>query len=359
MELKTAISLFSGMGGDSLGLKQAGLKLTAYSEYIDAFRKTHDLNFPDSILLGKDCKSDVSKIKDDEFIKFKNKIDVIFAGFPCQSYSSAGKRKVNDPRDTLFKDFARATKLINPKVFIGENVKGLLTKKRTDGKKYIDIIVEEFEKLNYNVICQVFKCYKFGIPQKRERLIILGIRNDLGIEPSFPKETNVIKGLEDIIEFNMTGSIKITKDDFDMTTIPSECIVKDLGNDEDEDNPHPYLKLKAKTRDKEYKGKTHHTLLSFSKRASPIHCEIIDIRKPSKTIICTYDHQPRLFVPLQNKNGYYLRCLLPKELKQIQGFPKNYKMNGNLKQQITQIGNAVPPPLIKMIVNHIKNLKKI
>ena len=94
-------------------------------------------------------------------------------------------------------------------------------------------------------------------------------------------------------------------------------------------------------------------LISFGKRESPLHIEIVDIRKPSKTIICTYDHQPRLFVPIQNKRGYYLRCLLPNELKQIQGFPKNFKLCGNKKQKIKQIGNAVPPPLIERIVKKI------
>jgi DNA (cytosine-5)-methyltransferase 1 len=94
-------------------------------------------------------------------------------------------------------------------------------------------------------------------------------------------------------------------------------------------------------------------LFSFGKRISPIHCEIIDIRKPAKTIICSYEHQPRLFVPLKNSSGYYLRMLLPKELKQIQGFPVDYKLCGNQKEQIIQIGNAVPPPLIQAVVEHI------
>jgi DNA (cytosine-5)-methyltransferase 1 len=151
----------------------------------------------------------------------------------------------------------------------------------------------------------------------------------------------------------MTGAIKIEPDDFDMTSIPPECILKDMNNDETENQVHPYLRLKAKTRDETYDNKTHKTLLSFGKRDSPIHCEIIDIRKPSKTIICTYDHQPRLFVPLQNKNGYYLRCLLPDELKQIQGFPADYKIAGNLKQKIVQIGNSDPPGLIKLIVENM------
>jgi DNA (cytosine-5)-methyltransferase 1 len=94
-------------------------------------------------------------------------------------------------------------------------------------------------------------------------------------------------------------------------------------------------------------------LFSFGKRDSPIHCEIVDIRQAAKTIICSYDHQPRFFVPLQNASGSYLRMLLPDELKQIQGFPADYKVLGSVKEQITQIGNAVPPPLIKSIVENI------
>jgi len=150
----------------------------------------------------------------------------------------------------------------------------------------------------------------------------------------------------------MDGAIHIKKEDFDMTSIPNDCIVKNMENDENEisKNVHPYLKLKAKTRDQEYGDKVHKNLLSFSKRISPIHAEVIDIRNPSKTIICTYDHQPRLFVPLQNKNGYYLRCILPDELKQIQGFPKDFKLIGSKKDKIKQIGNAVPQPLITQIV---------
>ena len=96
-------------------------------------------------------------------------------------------------------------------------------------------------------------------------------------------------------------------------------------NDENENSPHPYLKLKAKLRNVEYAGIVHRNLLSFKKRISPIHCEIIDIRKPAKTIICSYNHQPRFFVPLKNKKGYFLRTLLPDELKQIQGFFINFK----------------------------------
>lgn len=353
----TAISLFSGMGGDTLGMKQQNVNVIAYSEFKETFQKTHDSNFPESAMLGKGVKSDISKIKDEEFQKYKD-VDIVFAGFPCQSFSTGGKRKVNDPRNTMFREFVRVAKHTNAKVIIGENVKGLLTKKTETGELYIDIIVEEFKKLGYEVIYKVFKCHEYGVPQRRERLIILGIKpecfNKFKLE--FPDEDTAkdkLVGLQNIIKFSMEGTMKVTDDIYDFSTIPEECIVKDMNNEEEEHDAHPYLKMKRDIENKSYGGKDFTSLFSFGKRDSPIHCEIIDIRKPSKTIICTYDHQPRLFVPIQNKNGNYLRMLLPDELKQIQSFPDDYKLCGKKKEQIIQIGNAVPPLLIKKIVGHV------
>ena len=349
-DLTTAISLFSGMGGDSLAIVNSGLKLVAYSELVKTFRETHDLNFKDSKSLGSKVKHNIINVTDKELLEYKGKINLIFAGFPCQGFSNAGKKKIDDPRNTLFREFLRTAKLIEPDYIIGENVKGLLSRKTSDNKKYIDIIVDEFEKIDYTVKFKVFKTHNYGIPQKRERLIIIGIKKHLNKEVKFPEEWKTIPNLKDIIKFDMKGSIKVSKLDFDMTKIPKECILTDMENDESENNPHPYLKCKAKEKNTEYAGKVHKTLLSFSKRDSPIHCEVIDIRNPSKTIICTYNHQPRLFVPLQNKNGYYLRCILPDELKQIQGFPLDFEICGSDKEKIIQIGNAVPPPLIEQII---------
>jgi len=279
----------------------------------------------------------------------------------CQGFSQGGKKLPDDPRNTLFREFARTAGLIQPKFIIGENVDGLLSRKTATGENYIDVIVQEFQNLGYNVSFQVCHTVQFGIPQLRKRLVYVGVRKDLNFTYSFPEPLNDRKtnlpNLLDIIQFNMEGAIKIEPDDFDFSTIPPECILTDLANEQSEDtnNIHPYLRLKAKTRNETYDGKTHKNLLSFSKRDSPIHAEIIDIRNPSKTIICTYDHQPRLFVPLKNKNGYFLRCILPDELKQIQGFPSDFQLSGTKKDKIKQIGNAVPPPLITQIVKKLIN----
>jgi DNA (cytosine-5)-methyltransferase 1 len=170
----------------------------------------------------------------------------------------------------------------------------------------------------------------------------------------FPDELGTCPNLKNIVRFDMTGAIQVLPEDFDMTTLPEECVLTDMSNNEGEsDVCHPYLRLKVKKRNEMYNGTTYPNMLSFGKRDSPIHCEIVDIRKPAKTIICTYDHQPRLFVPLRNNRGYFLRCLLPIELKQIQGFPVDYEIAGNLKQQIVQIGNSVPPGLIRIIAQKL------
>ena len=347
----TAISLFSGMGGDSLGIHNAGFNVVAYSEKESVFRATHDMNFQSQLIADPNGGSDITKITDDEFAKYTD-IDLVFAGFPCQGFSNAGKKDINDVRNTLFREFLRCVKIVKPKYIIGENVKGLLSRKDKDENLYIDVIIDEFRDAGYRVEYKLFKTEKYGIPQKRERLIIAGIRDD-DDDPvvEFPPEIAGIPNLKKIVKFNMTGAISIDIDDFDMETIPPECVLTDMKNTETEQSPHPYLALKAKTRGETYAGKTWKSLLSFSKRDSPIHCEIIDIRKPCKTVICTYGHQPRFFVPLRNKNGYFLRCLIPDELKQIQGFPLDYKLSGSISKQITQIGNAVPPPLIKQVVD--------
>lgn len=350
--MNKAISLFSGMGGDTLGINNSNkFKVIAYSEKEKEFCKTHEENFKDCELID----NNILNITEDKLKKYKNKIDLIFAGFPCQGFSNAGKKQLNDPRNTLFKEFLRLSNILKPKYIIGENVKGLLSRKTDNDELYIDVIKKSFEDIGYNVIYQVFKTNEYNIPQKRERLIILGVLKDCNIKLSFPepiKNNNL--NLKHIINFNMYGAIKIKKSDFDMTTIPNECILTDLNNEEDENNIHPYLKMLIKELPYTYKDKTYNCRVSFGKRDSSIHSEIIDIRSPSKTIICTYGRQPRFFVPLKNKNGYYLRCLLPDELKQIQGFPKDYKLCGNLQKKITQIGNAVPPNLITAIVNNLE-----
>ena len=106
----------------------------------------------------------------------------------------------------------------------------MLNRKTSEGELYMDIIKLEFEKLGYDIYSKVMKCNLHGIPQNRQRLIIVGIKKELEQTFEFPEEQENNTNLLDIIKFSMEGSIKIEKEDFDMCSIPEECIIKDMDN---------------------------------------------------------------------------------------------------------------------------------
>jgi len=329
-----ALSLFSGCGGDTLGMMGAGVEVAYYSEINKKFQNTHNLNFKNCKLIG----GDITKIEDDVFKEIN--ADIIFAGFPCQSFSHGGKKNPNDPRGQLFYEFIRAARLIQPKYIIGENVKGLLKRKTNQDTLFIDLIFEEFRKIGYYSHYKLFNVSRYGVPQVRERLIILGSRDPTWI-PQWPKEVSKIPNLQNIIEKTLWGAQEVPHDFFTRHEVPEECII-DVGNLEPEGNVHSYLTRQMNQGE-----------FSFGRRCGATHCEIVDIRKPSKTIICTYDHQPRLYVPLRSQGKNYIRPFVLDELKQIQGFPKEFNIESSHKDGVIQLGNAVPPPLITRICSNL------
>ena len=163
--------LFAGAGGLALGLEHAGFKKIFLNEIDKHACATLRKNRPDWNVLEGD-------IKNIDFSDYKNKVDILTGGFPCQSFSYAGKRLgFNDIRGTMFFEFARTIQETNPKVILAENVRGLLT--HDDGKT-IDTILSVLDEIGYTVIEQkVYKAIFYKVPQKRERLIIIAIRKDL------------------------------------------------------------------------------------------------------------------------------------------------------------------------------------
>lgn len=336
-----AISLFSGMGGDTLGLENAGINVIAFNDFNKKSVDTHICNFKNSKPIHPNI-SDISKIPDESFLEYQGEINLIFAGFPCQGFSHGGKKLPDDPRNTLFKEFVRSAELIQPEFIIGENVEGLLSRKTSTGENYIDVIKMSFEEIGYDVNFKVIHAVDCGVSQLRKRLIIVGVHKSLDYIYNFP-EIN-IKPKYINIEPTLKNAVKIP-----WGKLPSDMNVTHIENFDLSGEVHPYV-LSILAKEPEYNGKVFDSLLSYAKRESPIHLEIIDYKRPSKTIICTYDHQPRLLVPLCYKNELYIRPFTVNELKQIQGFPKEYMICGNIKDQIIQIGNAVPPPLVEVIV---------
>jgi DNA (cytosine-5)-methyltransferase 1 len=342
----TAISLFAGAGGDTLGMKQAGVNVIAFSENNAAAVETHKKNFPDCKWLGADVKGNICKTPDSEFLPYKNKVDILFAGFPCQGFSHAGKKDPNDPRNQLFKEFVRVARLIRPKWIIGENVKGLLKRTTKTKEKAIDIIFKAFEEIGYTMSGpKVLKATHFGVPQKRERMIFVGSLEGESIE--IPEGTKQQPKLS-FLKYTLDGCLEIDpemvecKDEKDVLKWVLEP--ENYQPPEDPVKPHTNLLKCVKANQ-----------ISYERRASPTHGEMVNPDKPSKTIISHYSAMPRLFVGQKSRSGkHYLRKFSVKELQQIQGFPESFQMCGNIAQQIAQIGNAVPPALIKAVVDVIE-----
>jgi DNA (cytosine-5)-methyltransferase 1 len=333
-----AISLFSGAGGDTIGMEKAGLTVVAFSENNAKCVETHKRMFPESRWLGESVKGDISKIPDSEFEAYTGKIFMVFAGFPCQGFSNAGKKDVKDPRNRMFYEFWRVVRIVQPQWIMGENVAGLLTKKTDDGQSsVIDVIRESFAEIGYPIKYDVYNMADAGVPQTRKRLAIVGNRNGLGFEmPTFAEPR---KGLRDIVEPSMEGALETTLE------IPPECQVAIPEDAEPFGTPHPYMVLKHSE-----------NLVSFGKRDSPYHSEILDLRQPCKTLICAYTFQPRLYVGLVKPNGKkYIRCLTVREAAQIQGFPADHSFAGSRDDAIKQIGNAVPSGFIAQMVEAMKS----
>ena len=292
----------------------------------------------------------------------------------CQGFSHAGKKKSDDPRNELVHEFVRVAKLVEPEWIVGENVRGLLSRKGvyppgSPARPIIEIIKELFEGIGYKITWRVVDATEVGVPQLRKRLIIIGHR---GSEyPQIPWNelpTPAVKPtIRSLLGTTLEGAVELpelykpSEQDARFWIQTGETNVKEI--------PHPNLvRLVAGIRNlssKEMKeqNKTEKEqfvepkgLISFGTRAGGYHGQVLDPDAPCKTIICAYNQCPRLFVGLHNASvgKYWVRCLTPEECGLIQGFPADYAWQGSVKDKITQIGNAVPPPLATAIAKLIE-----
>lgn len=285
----------------------------------------------------------------------------------CQGFSHAGKKRTDDPRNELVHEFVRAARLAQPEWIIGENVKGLLARKGvypegTAARPVIDIIRGLFEEIGYKMTYRVFDATEVGVPQLRKRLIYIGHRGDL--YPHIPWDSLVAPSpppsIRGILEATLEGAVRLP-DLYKPAEQPARFWIQTTET-EPTGTPHPNLvrlvegKRSLSTKEKrdkklDKKAKVLYTepagLISFGVRKGCYHGQVLDPDAPSKTIICAYNQCPRLFVGLHNPatGAYWVRCLTVRECGQIQGFPADYPWQGATKDKITQIGNAVPPPL--------------
>jgi DNA (cytosine-5)-methyltransferase 1 len=188
----TSIELFAGAGGLALGLEKAGLEAVLLSEINKNACETLRKNRPSwNVIEG-----DVAEI---DFKLYNGKVDVLTGGFPCQAFSYAGKRLgFDDARGTLFFEFARAVKEVQPLLCVGENVRGLL---QHENGRTIEGMVSILDELGYDVIPpKLLKAIFHGVPQKRERIFIVGIKKDAGLTFEWPAQEKTIYTVKDALK---------------------------------------------------------------------------------------------------------------------------------------------------------------
>jgi len=306
MEAKklNVIDLFCGCGGMSKGLTDAGLNIIAGIDIWDKAVQNYNKNFEHKAY----CE-DLTQLSPEKFNDLYNKnneiIDLIVGGPPCQSFSIAGKRDKNDPRNALFMEYVKYLDYFNPKAFIMENVIGMLSKKTEKSEKVIDIIMENLNK-NYNTIITKLYASDFEVPQNRRRVIIIGIRKDLEFLPTEPKP--IISSINDRIPVK---NILLAKEDIDKKYYLSEKALIGIQN---------------KKEVSKQKG------LGFG-------AQFLNFDKPSYTIPARYWKDG--YDALVKYNEKEIRRLTIIELKRIQTFPDEYILEGSNKDIIMQIGNAV------------------
>ena len=194
------VSLFSGAGGMDLGFEKAGFDIVWANDFFKEAVESYKKNVSKNVVYGDITKIDSSEIPDD--------IDLVIGGFPCQGFSVANtKRSMKDERNFLYKEMLRVIKDKNPKFFVAENVKGLLSMEKG---KVFEMIKKDFESLGYKVDARLLNAAEYGVPQARERLVIIG--NRLGIDNPFPTPTHWVdskqykskKGLKDPVTVKQT-----------------------------------------------------------------------------------------------------------------------------------------------------------
>ena len=311
------LDLFCGCGGLTKGLTDAGFNVLLGIDKWDKAIESYSKNFHHNSLCA-----DISNLSP---MECRNKfqlqdIDIIVGGPPCQGFSMAGKRDNNDPRNSLFMEYVKYLDYFQPKMFLFENVMGILSMKTQDGNKSIDIIMEHLST-NYNCVLTKLYASDFEVPQNRRRVIIIGVHKKFNVVPDEP--IKIIKNPTDRIP---VSSVLEQKECIQASAFLSEKAISGIQN-------------KKERMLKEGKG---------------FGAQFIHLDKPCFTIPARYWKDG--YDALVKYNDSEIRRLTIKELKRIQSFPDTYILSGSNKEQIIQIGNAVPCKFAYHLGKHLINL---
>jgi len=351
MKINT-IDLFAGCGGFSCGFERAGYNIISAVEYDKNIAKSYENNHKNVNVIADDIKN----VDNNETFKLGS-ADIIIGGPPCQGFSMAGARNRNgfmdDPRNYLFKHYFNVVKIVRPKIFILENVKGILTLKKGEIFKEIKRIFEDpnnFDVTPYKIQYKVVKAKEYGIPQNRERVIIVGSLIDFNLEdeiektkkeilkdnPTFFDNVTVWDAISNLPSPTEDGSVEVIKFESDYQNFlkSNNIIVQN----------HYKTKHNKKAIERMEKIKINENYTSLNEDIKSIHSGSygrLDPNGIAPTVTTRFDTPSggRFIHPFEN------RTLTAREAARIQSFPDDFEFYGTKSCVCTQIGNAVPPKL--------------
>lgn len=301
MNFKT-ISLFCGAGGLDIGFERSGFTVIWANDFDKDACATHKNWSNATVVCGDIAKIDATDIPD---------ADVMLGGFPCQGFSLSGPRKIDDSRNTLYRHYVRIVKAKQPLMFVGENVKGLLT---MGGGSIIDAIVQDFSDCGYDVYYKLLNAKDYGVPEDRERVLIVGFRKDLHVKrfdypaprPYYITIGDALSGLPD--------------------PSPEEICTA------------PYSSRYMSRNRKRNWNDVSYTIPAMAKQV-PLWSGSPDMRKIDKDLWSFGEGETRRFSW--------------REAAAIQTFPKDLEFVGDLTSKYKQIGNAVPVKLAEIMATHL------
>lgn len=310
------VELFAGAGGLALGLEEAGFTDKGLVEIDKDAAATLKENRPKWNVIHED----ITKITDDskgiyKYISPDEEIDLLSGGYPCQSFSYAGKRRgLDDTRGTLFYNYAKILAQLKPKMFLVENVRGLTT---MDHGRTLKTMIEVFESFGYHTTYKVLNAWDYGVAEKRQRMILVGVRNDLNINYKFPKAHEYKPVLRDVLkDVPDSPGMKYSKRKYDvLKLVPAGGCWRDLPEDIA----------------KEYMGASWNSgggRTGMARRLSWYEPSLTLTTSPSQkqTERCHPDET---------------RPFTTREYARIQSFPDSWKFVGGVGSVYKQIGNAV------------------
>lgn len=296
----TAVSLFCGAGGLDLGFERAGFRTIWANDFDSDACKTHKGWSHTEVVCG-----DIAKIQD------VPKADIMLGGFPCQGFSLSGPRKIDDSRNVLYQHYVRLVKQVEPLMFVGENVKGLLT---MGNGQIVEAIIADFESCGYKVFKKLLNAKDYGVPQDRERVLIVGFHKDLGIEK---------------FDYPVPRNYKVTMRDVLKNLPPAKS--EEICN-------QPYSSRYMSRNRKRGWDDVSYTIPAMAKQVT-LWPGSPDMKKLDKD--------------LWEFGDGLTRRLSWREAAAIQTFPPEVEFYGDLTSIYKQIGNAVPVKLAEIMATHL------